>query len=176
MYEDVGIVAENVGSCESLAFAVFVSVSLPIKVNCLEYVNQAGNNKCNMMTDPIADMLTRIRNAQMVRKGAVNMPYSKLKFAIAGILAKEGYIAGVRTEEHVRKELVLDLIYTGKTPKIQSIIRESKPGHRNYRKADELPHILNGYGIAIISTSKGLMSDKDARSEGLGGEVLCSVY
>lgn len=129
-----------------------------------------------MMTDPIADMLTRIRNAQGVRKGAVSMPYSKLKLAIATILKQEGYIADVRTEENGRKELVLELLYTGRTPKIQSITRESKPGHRAYRKADEIPHVLNGYGIAIISTSKGLMTDKDARQAGIGGEVLCSVY
>lgn len=129
-----------------------------------------------MMTDPIADMLTRIRNAQMVRKSTVTMPYSKLKFAVSNLLASEGYIANVSVEENDRKELVLGLKYTGKTPRIQSIIRESKPGHRNYRKANELPHVLNGYGIAVISTSKGLMTDKDARKAGLGGEVLCSVY
>jgi small subunit ribosomal protein S8 len=129
-----------------------------------------------MMTDPIADMLTRIRNAQLVRKGAVTIPYSKLKFAVATILEKEGYVANVRAEENDRKDLVFDLLYTDRTPKIQSIVRESKPGHRAYRKADELPHVLNGYGIAIISTSKGLMTDKDARQAGIGGEVLCSVY
>jgi small subunit ribosomal protein S8 len=129
-----------------------------------------------MMTDPIADMLTRIRNAQLVRKSIVHMPYSKLKFAIANILLQEGYIANVSIEETGRKELVLELLYTGRTPKIQSITRESKPGHRSYRKADELPHVLNGYGIAIISTSKGLMTDKHARQAGIGGEVLCSVY
>lgn len=129
-----------------------------------------------MMTDPIADMLTRIRNAQLVRKGAVTIPYSKLKLAIATLLEKEGYVGGVTVAEEGRKELVIELLYTGRTPKIQSITRESKPGHRNYRKADELPHILNGYGMAIISTSQGLMTDKDARSEGVGGEVLCSVY
>jgi small subunit ribosomal protein S8 len=129
-----------------------------------------------MMTDPIADMLTRIRNAQMVRKSTVVMPYSKLKFAVSNLLASEGYIENVSIDEQDRKELVLGLKYTGKTPRIQNIQRESKPGHRNYRKADELPHILNGYGIAVISTSKGLMTDKDARKAGLGGEVLCSVY
>lgn len=129
-----------------------------------------------MMTDPIADMLTRIRNAQMVRKATIRMPYSKLKFAVSNLLASEGYIESVSVEENERKELVLGLKYTGKDPRIKSIQRESKPGHRNYRKADELPHILNGYGIAVISTSKGLMTDKDARKAGLGGEVLCSVY
>ncbi len=129
-----------------------------------------------MMTDPIADMLTRIRNAQMVRKATVTIPYSKLKLAIATILKEEGYIADVTVEEEGRKELLLDLVYTGRAPRIQSIVRESKPGHRAYRKADEIPHVLNGYGIAIISTSKGLMTDKAARQAGIGGEVLCSVY
>lgn len=129
-----------------------------------------------MMTDPIADMLTRIRNAQVVRKSVVRIPYSKLKLAIATILKAEGYIADVTVEEDARKTLVLNLMYTGRDPRIQSIVRESKPGHRAYRKADEIPHVLNGYGIAILSTSQGLMTDKAARQAGIGGEVLCSVY
>lgn len=129
-----------------------------------------------MMTDPIADMLTRIRNAQLVRKGSVTIPYSKLKFAIATLLSKEGYVGAVHVVEEGRRELMIDLLYTGRTPKIQAIKRESTPGHRNYRKADELPHVLNGYGMAIISTSQGLMTDRDARAAGVGGEVLCSVY
>jgi small subunit ribosomal protein S8 len=129
-----------------------------------------------MMTDPIADMLTRIRNAQVVRKASVSIPYSKLKFAIATLLKDEGYIDSVDTDVDGQKMLVLGLKYAGKKPYIQSITRSSKPGHRQYRKAEELPHVLNGYGIAIISTSKGVMSDKQARAEGIGGEVLCTVY
>ena len=129
-----------------------------------------------MMTDPIADMLTRIRNAQMVRKPSVTIPFSKVKKALADILQQEGYIERVDVEELAKKELVLSLKYAGKKAYIQSITRESTPGHRMYRKADELPHVLNGYGIAIISTSKGVMNDKQARQDGIGGEVLFSVY
>ncbi|NCO05275.1 MAG: 30S ribosomal protein S8 [Candidatus Magasanikbacteria bacterium] len=129
-----------------------------------------------MMTDPIADMLTRIRNAYMVRKANVALPYSKFKWALLTILKEEGYIKDVSITDTTPKTLDVTLVYNGKEPKVQSIKRESKPGHRMYKKADELPKILNGYGIAIISTSKGLMSDKNARKEGLGGEVVCSVY
>ena len=129
-----------------------------------------------MMTDPIADMLTRIRNAYMVRKATVEVPYSKFKMALLSILKEEGYIKDVAATDSTPKVLTVSLVYAGKEPKVQSIKRESKPGHRMYKKAGELPKILNGYGIAIISTSKGLMTDKKARKEGLGGEVVCSVY
>lgn len=128
------------------------------------------------MTDPIADMLTRIRNAQMVRKIEVEIPFSKLKKNIAEILSKAGYVGKVEVKEEFPKKLVLELKYIGKLPAIREIKRVSKPGHRQYRKADELPKVLNGFGIAIISTSKGLMTDKEAREAGKGGEVLCSVY
>ena len=129
-----------------------------------------------MMTDPIADMLTRIRNAQLSRKREVVIPSSKLKKALAEILSKEGYVGDVKTEEGRPVQLVIGLKYEGKQPAIASIKRESKPGHRKYRKADELPVILNGYGIAIVSTSKGLMTTKQAKKEGIGGEILCSIY
>ena len=129
-----------------------------------------------MMTDPIADMLTRIRNAQAVRKSFVEIPFSKLKKNIAEILSVENYIGKVEVKDEFPKTLVLELKYKGKMPVISCIKRESKPGHRMYRKADELPHILNTYGLAVISTSQGLMSDKKARKMGVGGEVLCSVY
>lgn len=129
-----------------------------------------------MMTDPIADMLTRIRNAYMVRKQVVEIPYSKFKHAILTILKKEGYILDVSVADKAPKVLVAKLGYAGKQPRIQSLTRESTPGHRMYKKADELPKILNGYGIAVISTPQGLMTDKDARKAGLGGEVICSVY
>ncbi len=129
-----------------------------------------------MMTDPIADMLTRIRNAQLSRKASVRMPYSKIKQAIAQILADEGYVAGLETADEGKKELVVTLKYDGKDPAIQSLRRASKPGHRMYRKADELPRVLNGFGIAIVSTSRGVMTNKQARELGIGGEVLCTVY
>ena len=129
-----------------------------------------------MMTDPIADMLTRIRNAQMARLNFVEMPLSKLKKALAEILMSEGYLGKVETKDGVKPTLVLELLYEGKTPLIQNLKRESKPGHRKYRKAEELPRILNDYGVAIVSTSRGLMTNKKAREEGIGGEVICSVY
>ncbi len=130
-----------------------------------------------MMMDPIADMITRIRNAQMVRKATVLVPYSKLKDTIAQILLSEGFIEAFEPKDEIpSKVLLIKLKYYGKKPAIQSIKRESKPGYRMYRKAEEMPKVLNDYGIAIVSTSKGLMTNKQARQEGVGGEILCSVY
>ncbi|PJA90286.1 MAG: 30S ribosomal protein S8 [Candidatus Magasanikbacteria bacterium CG_4_9_14_3_um_filter_32_9] len=130
-----------------------------------------------MMTDPIADMLTRIRNAQMAKLPRVKMPLSKLKLNIAEILKQEGYVGDIKkVEEGIPKMLILELKYDGKKPAISEIKRESKPGHRMYKKATELPKILNDYGFAIISTSKGLMTNKQARKAGLGGEVICTIY
>lgn len=129
-----------------------------------------------MMTDPIADMLTRIRNAQAVRKSTATIPFSKVKKAIADILVREGYLASVEQTNDMPQTLVVGLKYDGKRPYIQSLKRESTPGHRMYRKADELPKVLNGYGMAIVSTSKGLMTDGEARQASIGGEVICSVY
>jgi len=128
------------------------------------------------MTDPIADMLTRIRNAAAARKRIVLVPLSKVKYAIAQILKAEGYIDEIVVEEGNPQHLVLTLSYVGKEPKIQSLKRESTPGHRQYRKAEDMPRVLNDYGVAILSTSKGLMTNKKARELGIGGEVLCSVY
>lgn len=129
-----------------------------------------------MMTDPIADMLTRIRNAQLSKKREVRIPASKLKKNLAAILSTEGYLGAVREEEGTPRTLVLELKYIGQKPRITSLKRESKPGHRMYRQATELPKILNGYGIAVVSTSKGLMTNKEAQTQGIGGEVICSVY
>lgn len=128
------------------------------------------------MTDTIADMLTRIRNAQRARKTSVAMPYSKLKQAIAEILAREGYIGTVEKTTDTKPELVIGLKYNGLKPMIQEITRLSKPGHRMYRAATELPTVLNGYGFAIVSTSRGLMTAAEAKKLGVGGEVLCSIY
>lgn len=130
-----------------------------------------------MMTDPIADMLTRIRNAQSSFKTEVELPFSKIKQAIAEILSREGYLGKVEVkEEKPANKLVVELKYLGKKPAIQTIDRESKPGHRLYKKAEEMPKVLNDYGIAVVSTSQGLMTNKEARKKGIGGEIICSVY
>ncbi len=129
-----------------------------------------------MMTDPIADMLTRIRNAQQSKKKRVVVPFSRVKFAIAEILKNQGYIETVTVEEGMPKMCVLELKYQEGVPAITSIARESTPGHRVYKKAGELPKVLNGFGIAIVSTSQGIMTAKEATAKGVGGEVLCSVY
>ena len=128
------------------------------------------------MTDPIADLLTRIRNAYKARKATVEAPLSKTKKALAKILLEEGYLSAVDVTEGSPVELVLTLKYYGKEPAVQSIKRNSKPGHRVYKKADELPRVLNDYGVAIISTSRGLMTNKKARKDGVGGEIICSIY
>ncbi len=128
------------------------------------------------MTDPIADMLTRIRNGQGARKVSVSMPASKAKEAVAKVLQDEGYIVGFATDgEGASKELTVELKYFEGVPVIEHIQRASKPGLRVYRGTDELPKVLGGLGVAIVSTSAGVMSDRQARAEGIGGEVICVV-
>jgi small subunit ribosomal protein S8 len=128
------------------------------------------------MSDPIADMLTRIRNAQMVEKATVSMPASKLKTAIAKVLHEEGYIEGFQVkEEGGKRELEITLKYYAGRPVIERIERVSKPGLRVYRGRDALPQVMNGLGIAIVTTPKGVMTDRKARASGVGGEVLCYV-
>jgi small subunit ribosomal protein S8 len=128
------------------------------------------------MTDPIADMLTRIRNGQGARKVSVSMPASKAKEAVAKVLQDEGYITGFATDgEGVLKELTVELKYFEGVPVIENIQRSSKPGLRIYRGKDELPKVLGGLGVAIVSTSAGVMSDAQAREKGIGGEVICVV-
>jgi small subunit ribosomal protein S8 len=128
------------------------------------------------MTDPIADMLTRIRNGQSARKVSVAMPASKSKEAVAKVLQDEGYITGFATAgEGVLKELIVELKYFDGVPVIERIQRTSKPGLRVYRGKDELPKVLGGLGVAIVSTSAGVMSDRQAREKGIGGEVICVV-
>ncbi|MBS1215941.1 MAG: ribosomal protein [Proteobacteria bacterium] len=127
------------------------------------------------MTDPIADMLTRIRNAQMVEKATVEMPSSRVKVAIAGVLKDEGYIDGFRVTEEAKPVLEIALRYHGGRPVIEKIERVSKPGLRIYRGKDDIPRVMNGLGIAIVSTSRGVMTDRKARASGVGGEVLCIV-
>ena len=130
------------------------------------------------MTDPIADMLTRIRNALMVKKETVEIPSSNMKKAIADILLSEGYVKGVRFEEDgYNGKLVLTLKYTDKNQSVISgLERVSKPGLRTYSGAANMPKVLGGYGIAIVSTNKGIMTDKQAKAQNVGGEVLCYVY
>jgi small subunit ribosomal protein S8 len=128
------------------------------------------------MTDPIADMLTRVRNAQTARKATVSLPASKAKLAIAEVLQSEGYIDGVTVEESDGKRtMTMQLKYFESRPVIERIERVSRPGLRIYASADKLPKVQGGLGIAIISTSKGVLSDRQARTENQGGEVLCIV-
>ncbi len=130
------------------------------------------------MTDPIADMLTRIRNALAVRKETVEIPSSKMKMAIAEILQKEGYIKDVKVvEDGFNGKLVVTLKYTdGNKSVISGLERKSRPGLRVYSGAENMPKVLGGFGIAIVSTNKGIMTDKEAKAQNVGGEVLCYVY
>lgn len=127
------------------------------------------------MQDPIADMLTRIRNGQAANKVAINMPSSKLKVAIANVLAAEGYIESVKVLEGAKPELEITLRYFQGKPVVESIQRVSRPGLRIYKRKDELPKVMGGLGVAVISTSKGVMTDRAARQAGLGGEIICYV-
>jgi small subunit ribosomal protein S8 len=128
------------------------------------------------MTDPVADMLTRIRNAQMAEKQSVSMPSSKLKVAIAKVLKDEGYIDDFAIRENGAKpELDIALKYYAGHPVIERIERVSKPGLRVYKGKDDLPRVMNGLGVAIVSTPKGVMTDRRARAGNMGGEVLCIV-
>ena len=128
------------------------------------------------MSDPIADMLTRIRNAQMAEKVSVAMPSSSLKVAIAKVLKDEGYIDDFRVAgEAVKPQLEIALKYYAGRPVIEKIERVSKPGLRIYKSKDDIPRVMNGLGIAIVSTSRGVMTDRKARATGVGGEVLCIV-
>jgi len=128
------------------------------------------------MHDPIADMLTRIRNAQLVGHSEVSMPASGLKGAIAKVLKDEGYIEDFATRENgSKKELAIALKYYAGRPVIERLERVSKPGLRVYKGRNDIPRVMNGLGVAILSTSRGVMTDRKARADGLGGEVLCIV-
>lgn len=128
-----------------------------------------------MMTDPIADMLTRVRNAQSASKFDVTMPSSKLKLAIAKVLQDEGYISGFTSDDAAKPTLTVTLKYYEGRPVIEELKRISRPGLRIYKNKHELPTILNGLGIAIVSTSAGVMTDRAARAAGRGGEIICTV-
>jgi small subunit ribosomal protein S8 len=128
------------------------------------------------MTDPIADMLTRIRNAQACKKTTVAVPSSKLKSAIAEVLREEGYIDGFVVKSNGGKpEIEIALRYYAGQPVIEKIERVSRPGLRVYRGVHDIPKVMNGLGVAIVSTPKGVMTDRKARASGVGGEVLCIV-
>ena len=127
------------------------------------------------MSDPIADMLTRIRNGQSAAKVSVAMPSSKQKVAIAKLLKEEGYIADYKVSGDVKAELEVELKYFQGKPVVELIQRVSRPGLRIYKKRGELPKIMNGLGIAVVSTSKGVMTDRAARKAGMGGEIICYV-
>ncbi len=131
-----------------------------------------------MMTDPIADFLTRVRNANMAKHDTVEVPSSKLKLAIAEILKKEGFVKDYEYKKDNKQGVLKLYLRYGpdSTRVISGMKRISKPGLRVYAKKDELPKVLGGLGIAIISTSKGVMTDKEARREGIGGEVLCYIW
>lgn len=129
-----------------------------------------------MITDPISDFLTRIRNAQLVHLPEIILPYSKIKFAIAKILEKEGYVGRVEKIEQTKMpRLRVEMAYASGQPRIQMISRVSRPSRRVYAKSTELPRVLSDFGIAIISTPNGMMTNKEARARHLGGEVICEV-
>lgn len=128
------------------------------------------------MQDPLADMLTRIRNALQVGKLSVSMPSSNLKVSVAKVLVDEGYVIGYAVSEGVKPELSVELKYFEGKPVIAELDRVSRPGLRNYAGKTALPTIRSGLGVAIVSTSKGVMTDRAARAAGVGGEVLCTVF
>lgn len=128
------------------------------------------------MQDPLADMLTRIRNAQARLRPMVSMPSSKLRTSVARLLMDEGYIAGFAEAGEIKRELTVELKYFEGRPAIEEMRRVSRPGLRQYAGAEDLPKVRGGLGIAVVSTSKGLMTDRAARAAGIGGEVLCTVF
>ena len=129
-----------------------------------------------MMTDPIADMLTRIRNASLVNKKEAAIPYSKLKFAIAQILEREGYVSKVEETKTKPAFIVITLKYLGRDSAIAHLQRLSTPGHRRYVKKEKIEKILNGLGLSILSTPKGIMTGAEAVKKNVGGELLCEIY
>ncbi|HHG4662901.1 TPA: 30S ribosomal protein S8 [Pseudomonas aeruginosa] len=128
------------------------------------------------MQDPLADMLTRIRNAQMAEKTVVSMPSSKLKAAVAKVLKDEGYIADFQISSEVKPQLSIELKYFEGKPVIEEVKRISRPGLRQYKSVEQLPKVRGGLGVSIVSTYKGVMTDRAARAAGVGGEVLCTVF
>ncbi len=129
------------------------------------------------MTDPIADMIIRIKNALLASHYEVEMPHSKVKAAIAEILQREGYIEKVSVKaDSIKPALIIKLKYSGKAPAITDVRRLSKPGRRMYSSASQIPRSLGGYGVTIVSTSKGIVTDKEARKQNIGGELICQIW
>ncbi|WP_067516590.1 30S ribosomal protein S8 [Endozoicomonas ascidiicola] len=128
------------------------------------------------MQDPLADMLTRIRNAQMAEHASVTMPSSKIKVAVAKVLKDEGFVADYSVAGDVKTELTIELKYFEGKPVIESLKRSSRPGLRSYAGKEALPKVNSGLGIAIVSTNKGVMTERAARAAGVGGEILCTVF
>lgn len=128
------------------------------------------------MQDPLADMLTRIRNAQRVEHASVTLPASKLKIAVANVLKQEGYIIDVTVTEDLKSEMIIRLKYFENQAVIKKIKRVSRPGLRIYANSQKLPKVNNGLGIAVVSTNKGVMTDRAARAANIGGEVLCTIF
>lgn len=128
------------------------------------------------MQDPLADMLTRIRNAQMAEKSSVSMPSAKLKVAVAKVLKEEGYVADYQVSADAKPVLSIELKYFEGKPVIEELKRVSRPGLRQYKPVNELPRVKGGLGVSIVSTNKGVMTDRAARAAGIGGEVLCTVF
>lgn len=130
-----------------------------------------------MITDPISDMLTRIRNAQMVHHPEIILPFSQMKFAVAKVLEHEGYLGKVDLIEEIKqKKMRIELKYKDGNPVIQNIRRVSRPGNRVYAKSSVLPRVISDFGIAVVSTSNGIMTNKEARARHLGGEVICEIF
>ena len=160
---------------ENLDLAELNYVKLPCAVTSLDWLNQVGN--IMSLQDPTSDCLTRIRNGLMRGKKVVNAPFSKFKHELVSLLVKEGYIASCEKIKLEGKDsLSITLKYINEDPAIREIKRISKPSLRRYSSSSDLPEVKNGLGIFILSTNKGLMSDKDARSQNIGGEVICEVF
>ena len=170
----VGVVEGPADLCELSTFAVFVSVNLQTAEKFRALENQVGKP---MNTDPISDMLTRIRNAQAVKKAELVLPYSNMKFGIAKILEKEGFVEQVsQITEAKFPNIQIRLKYTNGVPAITSIQRISRPGRRVYTKSEDLKNVLSGLGCSVVSTPNGLMTNKEAHARHLGGEVICEVF
>ena len=160
---------------ENLDSAELNYVKLQCAVTSLDWLNQVGN--IMSLQDPTSDCLTRIRNGLMRGKKVVNAPFSKFKHELVSLLVKEGYIASCEKIKLEGKDsLSITLKYINEDPAIREIKRISKPSLRRYSSSSDLPEVKNGLGIFILSTNKGLMSDKDARSQNIGGEVICEVF
>lgn len=129
-----------------------------------------------MTHDPISDFFARIKNAYMAGKNETDVPYSKMKLALAEILKNQGYLGKVEIKGSTHKDLIMSLLYQDKEPKITDIVMVSKPGKRVYVKRDELPRVRQGMGMAIVSTQEGIMTDRQARKKGLGGELICKMW